>query len=63
MTKEPDDEIVAEIRRRREAHAQSFGFDLTLIVEELMRQERESGVDVVERQPRKPQTLANERSA
>jgi len=63
MTKEPDDEIVAEIRRRREAHAESFGFDLKLIVEDLMRQERESGVDVVERPPRKPQTLANERSA
>jgi hypothetical protein len=63
MIKEPDDEIVAEIRRRREAHAESFGFDLKLIVEDLMRQERESGVAVVERKPRKPETLANERSA
>ena len=63
MTTAPDDEIVAEIRRRRQAHAESFGFDLKLIVEDLMRQERESGVEVVERKPRKPQMLANEQSA
>ena len=63
MTKEPEDEIVTEIRRRRQAHAESFGFDLKRIVEDLMRQEQESGVEVVEREPRKPQILENERSA
>lgn len=63
MTRESDDEIIAEIRRRRHAHAESFGFDLKLIVEDLQRQERESGVEFVERKPRRPQRLAKGPSA
>lgn len=63
MTREADDEIIAEIRRRRHAHAESFGFDLKLIVEDLQRQERESGVEVIEREPRKPERLAKGTSA
>ena len=63
MTKEADDEIIAEIRHRRQAHAASFGFDLKLIIEDLQRQERESGVEVVERKPREPQRLAEGRPA
>ena len=55
MTNEPKDEIVEEIRRRREAHAESLGYDLRRITEDLRRQERESGVKVVQRPPRKAQ--------
>ena len=63
MTSEPDDEIIAEIRRRRHDHAESFHFDLKLIVEDLQRQERESGVAVVQGLPRKPECLAEGTSA
>jgi hypothetical protein len=48
MSREAEDEIIAEIRSRRHAHAESFGFDLKLIVQDLQRQERESGVEVIE---------------
>ncbi|MFY9343093.1 MAG: hypothetical protein WAT39_11420 [Planctomycetota bacterium] len=56
-TDEPDDEIIAEIRRRREAHARSFDFDPKRIVEDLQRQEREAGTPVVTLPPRKPEQL------
>jgi hypothetical protein len=59
----PDDEIIAEVRRRRHDHAESFDFDLKKIVEDLQRQERESGVEVVQRPPRKPEKLAEGTSA
>ncbi|MBI4567466.1 MAG: hypothetical protein HY719_03625 [Planctomycetes bacterium] len=49
-----DDEIIAEIRAYREAHAASFGFDLARIVEDIRRRQRESGRRVVTRSPRKP---------
>lgn len=58
MTKQADDAIIAEIRRRRHAHAESFGFDLKRIVEDLQRRERELGVEIVERRPRKPMPMA-----
>ena len=48
------DEIIKEIRRHREEHAASFDFDMRRIVEDLQRQERESGRKVVSRSPRKP---------
>ena len=57
MTCTFDDEIVEEIRRRREAHAESLGYDLKRIIEDLQRQERESGTPVVRRAPRKPRGL------
>jgi len=63
VTNNADDEIVDEIRRRREAHAASFGFDLKRITENLQRQERESGAQVVERPPRKPQQRPKRSSA
>ncbi len=53
-----DDEILAEIRRRREAHAASFDFDLKRIVADLQRQERESGTTVVHGRPRQPTTVS-----
>ena len=58
-----DDEIVEEIRRRREAHAESLGYDLKRITEDLQRQERESGTPVVTRGPRKPQGMPKRASA
>lgn len=50
---EREDDIVEEVRRRREAHAESFGYDLKRITDDLQRQERESGASVVQRPPRK----------
>ncbi len=63
MTSEFDDEIVEEIRRRREAHAESLGCDLKRITEDLQRQERESGTPVVRRAPRKPHGMPKRASA
>jgi len=63
MTSEWDDEIVEEIRRRREAHAESLGYDLKRITEDLQRQERESGAQVVRRPPRKPERTPKRSSA
>lgn len=48
------DEIVEEIRKRREAHAASLDYDLKRITRDLQQQERESGRKVVTRPPRKP---------
>jgi len=48
------DEILDEIRRHREEHAASLGYDLERITQDLQRQERESGRKVVTRSPRKP---------
>lgn len=63
MTSNVDDEIVEEIRRRRRAHAESLGYDLKRITEELQRQEKESGAPVLERPPRKPQVVQKRSSA
>ncbi len=54
---EPEDDIVKQIRLRRQAHAESFDNDLRRIIEDLHRQERESGAKVVHRPPRKAQAL------
>ena len=48
------DEIVEEIRRVREAHAASLNYDLKRITDDLQRQERESGRELVTRPPRPP---------
>lgn len=58
-----DDEIVEEIRRRRQAHAESLGYDLKRITEDLQRQERESRVPMVTLTPRKPIAGQKRRSA
>ena len=63
MTITFDDEIVEEIRRRREAHAESLGYDLKLIIEDLQRQEREPRTPVVRRAPRRPGDLPKRASA
>ncbi len=62
MTNKNDDEIVEEIRRRRQAHAESLGYDLKRITEDLQRREKESGDPLVERPPREPR-LAPKRSS
>ncbi len=63
MTNQADDEIVEEIRRRRQAHAESLDYDLKRITEDLQQQEREAGVPVVQRPPRKPQVIPKRSSA
>lgn len=63
MTNEVDDEIVEEIRRRRQVHAESFDYDLKRITEDLQRQEQESGEPVVRRPPRKPRPLPKRSTA
>jgi len=63
MTSNVDDEIVEEIRRRRQAHAESLGYDLKRITEDLQRREKESGAQVVERAPRKPLVVPRRSSA
>ncbi len=52
---ERDDEIVKEIRLRRQAHAESLDYDLKRITEDLQRQERESGAEIISRPPRQAQ--------
>jgi len=60
MTNKLDDEIIEEIRRRRQlmpSHSDYDLKDLKRITKDLQRQERESDKPVVQRQPRKPQLL------
>ena len=57
------DEIVDEIRQHREAHAASLNYDLKRIIEDLQRQERESGAAIVKRPARRPLVLPKESSA
>ena len=63
MTTAIDDEIVAEIRHRREAHAKSLGYEVKRIAEDFRRQERESGIVVVSRRPRTPRGVPRRASA
>jgi len=63
MTSAFDDEIVEEIRHWRKAHAESLGYDLKRITEDLQRQERESGTPVVSRRPRTPYGMPRRASA
>lgn len=56
-------EIVEEIRRRRQAHAESLGYDLKRITADLQRREKESSTPTVERPPRKPQVIPKRSSA
>lgn len=63
MTSKIEDEIVEEIRRLRQAHAQSMGYDLKRITEDLQAREKECGVPLVDRRPRKAQVAPNQSSA
>jgi len=63
MTSKTEDEIVEEIRRRRQAHAESLDYDLKRITADLQRREKESGDPVVDRPPRQPQVVPNRSSA
>jgi hypothetical protein len=57
-----DDEIIEPIRRYREAHAASSDYDLERIVQDLQREEAESGVKTVTRAPRKPSAVPKQSS-
>jgi len=48
------DEIIEEIRRRRDVQAASLGYDLKRIARDLQQQERRSGRNAVARAPKKP---------
>ncbi len=52
-----NDEIVAEIRRHREAHAASLDYDLKRITQDFQEQERGSRRKIVRREPRAPVTV------
>jgi len=55
---EREDEIVTEIRLRRQAHAESLDYDLKRITEDLQRMERDSDAELVSRPPREVQPPA-----
>ncbi len=59
MANNPEDMIVEEIRRRRQAHAEALGYDLKLITKDLQRRESESAGPFVDRPPRKAEVLPN----
>ena len=63
MTNDAEDEIVEEIRRRRQAHAEPLDYDLKRITEDLQRQELASCALLVQRPPREPQVLTKRSSA
>ncbi len=63
MTSKADDEIIEEIRRRRQAHAESLDYDLKRITADLQRQEHDSGTPVVTRPPREARKMPKRSSA
>lgn len=63
MTSSDRDELIEDIRGRRHAHAEALDFDLERITADLQREERESGVIVVSRVPRRPPVLPKRSSA
>ena len=48
------DPVVEEVRRARDEHAASLGYDLRAIFEDLKRMERESGRRTVSLPPQRP---------
>jgi len=56
------DEIVAEVRRIRHAHAARFGNDLAAIAAHLREQEKKSGREVVSLPPKPPLKRVRPRS-
>lgn len=63
MSNKTDDEIVEEIRLVREAHAKALDYDPERIVEDLQREEKDSGESVIECSPRIPKELSKRTSA
>lgn len=55
MTESEDDEIIAEVRRIRDAHAASFNYDAASIVADLRRQQTEAGIKTVTLKPSRSQ--------
>ena len=47
-----EDEIVAEVRRVRESHAERFDYDLNAIYLDLKQQEKESGRELISLPPK-----------
>ena len=63
MTSKVDDEIVEEIRRRRQTHAESLGYDLKQITKDLQRREKEFAGPLVDRPPRQAQVVPSRSSS
>ena len=49
------DEIVEEVRRNREEHAEKFDHDLKAIYEDALKEQRASGRKVVSLLPKRPE--------
>ena len=54
----PEDPILDEIHRFREAHAAKFGYDVDAIVRDLQEQERNEGRPLLQLAPRPPVEIA-----
>lgn len=52
------DPIVEEVRRIRQQHAKRFNYDLRAIVEDLRKQQEQSGRTYVRFEPRRPHEAA-----
>ncbi len=52
------DPIVEEVRRIRQQHAKRFNYDLRAIVEDLRKQQEQSGRTYVRFEPRRPHGAA-----
>ncbi|MEW6233891.1 MAG: hypothetical protein AB1656_00760 [Candidatus Omnitrophota bacterium] len=57
-----EDEIVEEIRRYRDAHAQKFNYDIDAICEDFMASQFHSGHPVVRFEPKKLASKAKEQT-
>ena len=62
MTMEPD-EILADLRRHREAHAAKFDFDVRRIAEDMDQKARAAGIVNVSLPPRRPEPLPERKPA
>lgn len=47
-----EDQIVAEVRKIRQRHAEKFNFDLDKIYKDFKKKEIQSGIKVISRQPK-----------
>ncbi len=57
------DEIVAEVRERREDYARRLNYDLDAIFQDLKAHEQESGREIVSLPPKRPARIALARKA
>ena len=56
------DPIVEEVRKIRQQHAERFNFDLRAIVDDLRKQQEQSGRRYVRFEPRQPSAAAKKKA-